>query len=163
MQQLVKTATVGIALSGALSIGAMLTAAAPLRADEGGVSLWLSGTFGSLAAVPQVPGWSLGTVYVHTSAAAGGDVAAAREFTIGKFSRTVNLDLNLNLGARADMVAVAPTYVFATPVLGGQLGVSLMGVYGRPAASLDGTLTVTAGPLLVTRMGSIDDARPAFG
>src|SRR5262245_6445019 len=99
-------ATIGIILSGTLAIGVM---SIPARADEGGLGLWLPGTFGSLAAAPQVPGWSLGVVYVHTSAGASGDVAAAREFTIGKFDRSINLDLNLNLTARADMMAVAPT------------------------------------------------------
>jgi len=29
-------------------------------ADEGGVGFWFPGLFGSLAAVPQVPGWALG-------------------------------------------------------------------------------------------------------
>jgi len=29
------------------------------RADENGVSFWLPGIFGSLAATPQQPGWSL--------------------------------------------------------------------------------------------------------
>ncbi len=52
-------------------------------ADEGGVSFWLPGTFGSLAAVPQQPGWSFAGIYYHTSVSAGGDVAAAREVTIG--------------------------------------------------------------------------------
>ena len=32
-------------------------------ADEGGVSFWLTGQFGSLAAVPQQPGWLIGTVF----------------------------------------------------------------------------------------------------
>ncbi len=36
-------------------------------ADEGGVSFWLPGLFGSLAAVPQQPGWSLTTTYYHTT------------------------------------------------------------------------------------------------
>jgi hypothetical protein len=45
-------------------------------ADEGGVSFWVPGLFGSLAAVPQVPGWSLATVGYHTSVSAGGDVAS---------------------------------------------------------------------------------------
>ena len=150
-------------LSGALVSGVTVIAAGSVRAAEGGITLWLPGTFGSLAAVPQVPGWSLGVVYIHPSSGASGDVAAAREFTIGRFNRSINLDLNLNLAARADMMAVAPTYTFATPVFGGQLGVSLMGVYGRPVGSLDGTLTAVAGPLVVTRTGSIDDARTAFG
>src|SRR5438105_4152603 len=30
-------------------------------ADEGGVSFWVPGFFGSLAAAPQQPGWSLAT------------------------------------------------------------------------------------------------------
>ena len=50
------------------------------RADEGGVSLWLPGFFGSLAAAPQQPGWSLTSIYYHTSVSAGADVARAREF-----------------------------------------------------------------------------------
>jgi hypothetical protein len=34
------------------------------HADEGGVSFWLPGFFGSLAAVPaQAPGWSITTIY----------------------------------------------------------------------------------------------------
>ena len=47
-------------------------------ADEGGVSFWVPGTFGSLAATPQQPGWSFAGIYYHTTVSAGGDVAAAR-------------------------------------------------------------------------------------
>src|SRR6478752_3913372 len=90
------------------------------KADEGGVSFWLPGTYGSLAAVPQQPGWSLGTVYYHTSVSASGNVAAAREATVGRFNPTVNVDLNVKLHANVDLVLVNPSYVFATPVLGGQ-------------------------------------------
>src|SRR6476619_7005363 len=50
------------------------------RADEGGVSFWLPGFFGSLAAAPQQPGWSLTSIYYHTSVSAGAGVARAREF-----------------------------------------------------------------------------------
>jgi hypothetical protein len=53
------------------------------RADEGGVSFGYPGFFGSLAAVlAQVPGWSVTSIYYHTSVSAGGDVARAREFEI---------------------------------------------------------------------------------
>jgi hypothetical protein len=34
-------------------------------ADEGGVSFWLPGIYGSLAAVPAQPGWSLPVIYYH--------------------------------------------------------------------------------------------------
>jgi len=54
-------------------------------ADEGGASFWIPGFFGSLAAVSQqAPGWSVTSVYYHTSVSAGGDVARAREITIGR-------------------------------------------------------------------------------
>ena len=72
------------------------------QADEGGVSLWLPGTFGSLAATPLSPGWSLATVYLHVSAAASGNVAASREVTLGRFNRNINIDLNVNLKATPD-------------------------------------------------------------
>ena len=54
------------------------------RADEGGVSLWLPGFFGSLAASPLQPGWSLTSIYYHTSVSAGANVATAREFETGR-------------------------------------------------------------------------------
>ena len=58
-------------------------------ADEGGVSFWVPGFFGSLAAVPQQPGWSLANIYYHTSVSAGADVARAREFTLGRVPANV--------------------------------------------------------------------------
>jgi hypothetical protein len=133
------------------------------KADEGGVSFWLPGTYGSLAAVPQQPGWSLGTVYYHTSVSASGNVAAAREVTVGRFNPTVNVDLNVRLHANVDLVLVNPSYVFATPVLGGQLAVGMTGIVGRNNTSLDGTITAGVGPFSTTRSGSFDSSLTGFG
>src|SRR5690242_12734756 len=72
-------------------------------ADESGISYWLPGRFGSLAATPQVPGWSMAAVYYHTSVEASGAVAAAREIQIGRFAPTVNVNLNASLNAQADL------------------------------------------------------------
>ena len=58
-------------------LAAFMIAPSIAAADEGGVSFWLPGLFGSLAAVPQQPGWSLTSVYYHTSVSAGADVARA--------------------------------------------------------------------------------------
>jgi hypothetical protein len=149
----------GIAIASLTAVSTPRIAAA----DEGGIGFWLPGSFASLAAAQQVPGWAVAIVDLHSQASASGNVAAAREVTIGKLNATVNANLNVNLDARADLVAVAPSYVFATPVLGGQLGVSVMGVYGRPDASINGTLTASVGPLSATRTGSITDARSDFG
>jgi hypothetical protein len=132
-------------------------------ADEGGVGFWLPGFFGSLAATPQQPGWSFAAIYYHTSVSAGGDVARAREITLGRFNPTVNVNLSLNLAARPDLIFAIPTYVFATPVLGGQASVSLVSAFGRAEGSLAGTVTASLGPLSVTRSDSISDSRWGAG
>jgi hypothetical protein len=44
-----------------------------------------------------------------------------------------------------------PSYVFATPFLGGQASASLLGLYGRNDSSLNGTLTGAIGPIPFTR------------
>src|ERR1017187_6469438 len=77
---------------GALTLAAVLFFPGISLADEGGVSFWLPGQFGSLAAIPQQPGWALAMVNYYTSLSAGGNVAAAREITIGRFSPTVNVN-----------------------------------------------------------------------
>jgi hypothetical protein len=88
--------------------------------------------------------------------------AAAREFTIGSFTRTVPINLNVNLNGHADLDVVSASYVFTSPVLGGQLGVGLAGGAGYSSASIDGTLTVATGGLTATRTGSISDQRGGF-
>jgi hypothetical protein len=42
------------------------------RADEDGISFWILGFFGSLAATPQQPGWSLGSIFYNTNVSASG-------------------------------------------------------------------------------------------
>ena len=102
-------------------------------ADEGGASTYLPGFFGSLAAVPGAPGWSLGTFYYHTSA----DASASKNFRIGG-SIVGGLDV------RADMAFFLPTYTFAEPVAGGQAAVALLAGLGHMRVSASATLT---GPL----------------
>ena len=115
-------------------------------ADENGVSFWIPGIFGSLAATPQQPGWSLANIYYHTSVSAGADVARAREFSLGRVPANVTLNTNLNLSVNStgNVGFVVPSYVFETPVLGGQASVSLMGAYGVVGTSLAGTLSGVA-------------------
>lgn len=67
----------GITLS-MLGLGAALLARPePLFADESGVSFWIPGFFGSLAATPSVPGWSWATYY-HTDVSSGAGAAFPR-------------------------------------------------------------------------------------
>jgi len=153
----------GIAVLAAASV---LVSQAAL-ADEGGVSLWLPGFFGSLAASPLQPGWSLTSIYYHTSVSAGADVAKAREITIGRIPATLNVNLSASLDARADLALAMPTYTFATPVLGGQATVGVLGLYGRTstslAATLSGSLSTPLGTLPFSRFDSISDAVTGFG
>ena len=82
----------------------------------------------------------IANVYIHSAVSAGGDVAASR--SIGFRNRTVNLTANLDakLDARVDVGLLSPSYVFATPVLGGQLAINVLAVYGRQQASIDANL-----------------------
>ncbi len=132
-------------------------------ADENGISFWLPGQFGSLAAVPMTPGWSLGTVYYHTSVGGSGGIAASREITTGRLPATVNVNLNASLNAQADILILAPSYTFGTPVFGGQLAVGLTGTFARSAVGLDGTLTTNVGPFGSTRTGSLTDTLVSVG
>ena len=133
------------------------------RADESGISFWLPGQYGSLAALPQQPGWALATVYYHTSVKAEGNVAAARQVEIGRFTSTLNVDVNAHLKANADLAIFAPSYVFATPVLGGQLAAGITAIYARMTTSLAGSASATLGPLAIVRSGIISDTGTGFG
>jgi len=137
------------------------------RADEGGVSFWLPGAYGSLAAVPQQPGFSVASIYYHTSVQGHGDISASREITVGRFTPTVKLSLDADLKARADLAMLNASYVFATPVLGGQLAVSMIGIYGRNNTALSGTLDASLitklGTIGTTRSGTISDTLYGFG
>ena len=139
------------------------------RADEGGVSFWIPGFFGSLAAVPaQAPGWSVTTIYYHDSVSAGGNVALARQFEIRTVPVNLTASFTGNVNASVNLDLFAATYTFATPVLGAQASFSLLSVYGANSTSLAGTLAGTlAGPLGGTvpfsRSDGITSTIVAFG
>jgi hypothetical protein len=118
-------------------------------ADEGGVSFWLPGLFGSFAAVPGTPGVSAAVFYYHSSVSAGAGKAFQQG---GRFE--------VGIAGRGDVIGFGPTYTFATPVLGGQASLSLVGVGGHELASVSGTLT---GPNGAEISGSRSQSLTAFG
>jgi hypothetical protein len=132
-------------------------------ADEDGVSFWVPGTFGSLAATPQQPGWSFAAINYYDSVSASGTAAAQREITIGRLNPTVKVDLNVNLHSQAEIVFLNPSYVFATPVFGGQLAVGMTAIVGTNHTNLDGTITAGVRNFTVTRQGRIGDTTTGFG
>jgi len=158
-----RRATHRLAHSAGLAIAIFASLPGAASADESGVSYWLPGRFGSLAATPQVPGWSWAEVYYHTSVEASGAVAAAKQIQVGRIPANVNVNLNANLNAQADLVLLNPTYTFATPVLGGQLAIGVTGLFGRAATGIDGTLTTAVGPFATTRTGSLSDSLTSVG
>jgi len=139
-------------------------------ADEGGVSFWIPGFFGSLAAVPQqAPGWSLQTVFYNTNVKAGGDVALAREFEIGKVPLTFSGTANASIKSDVPLGIAIPLYALPTPVLGGQLTLGMGGIYGRNDTTLAGSVTGTIfppsplPPIPVDRFDSINSTLWGFG
>jgi hypothetical protein len=126
--------------------------------DEGGVSFWLPGIYGSLAATPVGPGWFYESFYYHWTGNAGADVARAREFEIGRLNPTLTVDASARLHASIDLYWVEPGYAFETPVLGGQAAVSMGMPIGQARASLSGTVTASLPPFTVVRSDSISDS-----
>ncbi|MDI9848878.1 transporter [Rhodoblastus sp. 17X3] len=110
--------------------GASLVAPCSGHADETGLSLWIPGQFGSFAAVPGQPGLAFTALYYHPSVSASGEKAFLQG---GRFEA--------GLQGRGDLVFAGPSYIFATPVLGGQASVSLLGVGGQSWAQVAATLT----------------------
>jgi hypothetical protein len=56
-----------------LAIAAIVSVPSAAIADQGGISFWLPGLFGSLVALPGEPGWSVTSLYIHTSVVANAD------------------------------------------------------------------------------------------
>lgn len=138
-------------LGAAAGLGVLTTAITPqsARADEGGVSFWLPGQYGSLAATPGMPGLSWATLYLHPSVSAGAGVGVPRGGRV-----------DLGLQGRGDLVAFGPTYIFATPFLGAQVSASILGIVGRNEGSVSASLT---GPLGNTISGNRTQALTSYG
>ena len=151
-----------------IAVGSIAALPEIARADEGGVSFWIPGFFGSLAAVPGQPGWSVTEIYYHDSVSASGNVALARAIEIGQIRGSLNGTVNANVNANVNLGFVAATYVFATPVLGGQASASLLGAYGNNSTSLAGSFTGTVtgpggGTFPFSLSDQINSSLTAFG
>jgi hypothetical protein len=142
---------------------AVISSTTILLADENGVSFWVPGLFGSLAATPQQPGWSLTSTYYHTDVSGGGNIAVSREVTIGQFNPKLDANVSANAHALADLGFVIPSYVFATPIFGGQVAASLLMTYGNNNTSLNATTTGTVGPIPFTRSIALQQDTMGFG
>lgn len=115
-------------------------------ADEAGVSLWVPGFFGSLAATPQNPGFAFANVFIAPSVGAGGNIVFARQVTRGDITADFNGNLNAKLDGRADLYLAIPSYTFSTPILGAQANIAMAIPYGGSFAGVNATLNGAIGP-----------------
>jgi len=128
-----------------LLLVALLFGAQVATADEGGVGFWLPGNFGSLAALPSDPGWSIPLIYYY---------GKATESASATFPRGGRITAGVD--ARSDFLFVSPTYTFAEPVAGGQASLGVAAALGRVKVGVDATLTGPGGGPL---SGSESDSR----
>lgn len=131
---------------------ALLASSAPAQADAGGLSFWLPGAFGSLAAAPGVPGWSYATIYLHLQTSGG----RGANFVLPGGGRGA---VAVGVTARADALVQGITYTFAQPVLGGQAAFTVLGAPGNVGVGVGATLT---GPLGNMVSGVRTDNRTTF-
>jgi hypothetical protein len=117
-------------ITSAFAIGGCVVSAGLAHADQGGLSFWLPGLFGSFAAAPGEPGWSAATFSYFPWASA----SAGKEFFLGD-------KIVAGVQGRGALVGLGPSYTFAAPVFGGQAAVSLLGVGGWSYGLVDATLT----------------------
>ncbi len=150
-------------VAAALALTTVTAAPTVSLADETGVSFWVPGFFGSLAATPQQPGWSLAAVNYYTNVSASGNAAVSREIAIGQFNPALHASISANVSARADIGFLAPSYVFATSFLGGQASVSLLAAYGQNSTALNGTIAGTVGPIPFTKTVALSQTTDGLG
>jgi len=126
-----------------LAVGLSVIATSALG-DEGGVSFWLPGQYGSFAAVPPEPGFSMPLVSYYYSGSASGN----RVLTSGN---------DVRLGLETDFFGqfIVPTYVPDTTILGGQTSLSFAVMPAHNSVSAD----LTVGSL----GGAVSDSTTGFG
>jgi hypothetical protein len=115
-----------------IALGGMLSR--PALADEGGSGFWAPGTYGSLAATTGSPGWSFGSVTYHASTSTGANTQSQRgNLVVAGLDQTNDTDF------------FGPNYTFASPLLYGQLQLSLVAVAGHASASAQATISGPGG------------------
>lgn len=121
----------------------------PASADEGGASFWLPGQYGSFAALPPDPGFSMPLVSYFYSAQAGGEVLTS--------------GAQVRLGVDTEYFAqfFVPTYAFDSKLWGGQpvISLALIPAYNSVSANVTDGITTLAASDSVT---GLSDLYPTF-
>jgi len=64
-----------LAAAAVTALGGIVAVPTASLSDENGISFWIPGLFGSIAAVPQQPGWSIAIINYYDSVGAGAGVS----------------------------------------------------------------------------------------
>ncbi len=96
------------------------------RSDEGGVSFWLPGQYGSFAAIAPSPGWSLPMMYYNY----GGSGGAVRELRN-------DMTLAAGLNSSFNGLFLIPTYTPDTTILGARPSFSLAFAAAQSSTTAD--------------------------
>ena len=128
----------GAVARAALVLALATCASGAPRADEGGVSVWLPGTFAALAAAPPAPGfYVIAEPYVYAGTSSG-----SKSFPRGGY-------LAAQVDAQVAVMIATVGYAPESPVLGGQL---LAGVaYAGGFASAEALGAVPIGSLVAPK------------
>jgi hypothetical protein len=118
-------------------------------ADESGVSIWLPGTFGSLAAVPTQPGFQWSTTFYHATATS----ESSKQFEEG--GRIVT-----GLSPKPNLIQLSPSYAFEDLVLGAQCSLAVTTV---PAFVSNRVTSTLIGPRGGTLSGVDTQSVQGFG
>jgi hypothetical protein len=131
-----KSARTALAAALAATVGLALVPR-PASADENGVSFWLPGIYGTLAAVPTPPGFSFTTFNYYDT------VSTERTIDLGGGEHVV-----AGVNANANLQYVFPSYAFNTPL--GSLSVGMFGFAGSNTTSASETFVGPTGPSVTT-------------
>ncbi|MBE1284476.1 MAG: phenol degradation protein meta [Rhodobacteraceae bacterium] len=123
-----------LAARACLTLSVVLGANNIAFADEGGVSFWLPGQYGSFAAIPPEPGFSMPLVTYAYS----GDASASRPLELGG-------QLRLGVDARYLGQFIIPTYSPEADVLGGRLAFSVGTIIAQSDVSAATTVGLVGG------------------
>ncbi|HYA79708.1 MAG TPA: transporter, partial [Methylocystis sp.] len=137
--------------------------AAFARADESGVSFWQPGTYDSLSATPNQPGWALSTTSFHGSAFAGASVSAARLVRIGALNETQAADLAGVSDNFTNIMLINPSYAFSEQMLGAQVVFGVTTTVGKASVYDHGTLSAGAGAKAGEAQLALGDSASGFG
>jgi hypothetical protein len=104
-----------IAAIAVFALATIVSAPRSVLADEGGVSFWIPGFFGSLAATPQHPGWLVATILLSFRQDGGlrslenpSDIDASLEKCLGKIGAIAHQSTSLTDAQTADRHGGAP-------------------------------------------------------